>query len=127
MSGHQSRSKNKSITHGSTGEQCGREILPGRLRGKIVGRIRRFCSDRCRKAVFPSTDFARRNPPLWAGRNDENNPTGSIACKIDFTGRASPNSCGILDFEQPWRKSGAPIVSSDAVQCFVVGKLRRSR
>src|SRR5262245_35293127 len=112
--------------------QCGAEILPRRLRGKIVGRARLYCSDRCRKAAFRSTDFARRYPPLGAGRNDKNNPIVSTASDGDFAGRASPEVSGklwhkVLKAEQPWRGGGDLIISSDGVSCFVVGKLRRSR
>ena len=116
------------IIHGSVCPVCGTEILPRRLRGKIVGRVRLYCSDRCRKAAFRSTDFTRRYPPLEAGRNDENNPITSNACKGDFGGRASPGVWReVLRLEQRWRDTGEPIISPDGVVCFIVGQLRRPR
>jgi hypothetical protein len=121
-------SPSKFKSHGGICQNCGREILPRRLRGKIVGRARLFCSNKCRQAAFRNADFDRRHQVSEALRNAEKTPIAPTACRTDFAGRASPVVLRkIRQTEQPWRDAGAPIVSSDGVVCFVVGKLRRSR
>jgi hypothetical protein len=121
--------KNKFVSHGGTCQHCGQEILPRRLRGKIVGRGRRFCSDKCRQAAFRNADFARRYQTPEALRNGKNNSTSSTVSNGDFAGRASADKARrkAVQAERPWLDSGQPIVSSDGVVCFVVGKLRRAR
>jgi hypothetical protein len=121
-------SKNQFIKHGGACEHCGREILPARLRGKIVGRARRFCSNRCRQASFRNAEFERQYQPPQALQNDKNNSIVSDACNDDFAGRASPEVWRkVLKAEQPWREGGQAITSPDGVQCFVAGRLRRPR
>jgi hypothetical protein len=118
--------------HGGRCRYCGEEILPRRLRGKIVGRTRAFCSNKCRQAAFRNAEFTRRYGAPEALRNDKNTSVVSAACNSDFAGRASPiidaeTWATVIDTEQPWRGRGQPVVSSDGVQCFVVGKLWRSQ
>jgi hypothetical protein len=124
--------KNKFAIRGGVCQRCGKEILPRRLRGKIVGRDRRFCSNKCRQAAFRNADFERRHPARRALRNDRNNPIVSAASNGDFAGRASPEVTAKLwrkavQIERPWLRSGEAIVSPDGVQCFIVGALRRAR
>jgi hypothetical protein len=132
------RSKHKFLKHGSACLHCGGEILPRKLRDKIVGRARQYCSNKCRQAAFRNAELAGRYQPPAAPfsthpepillRNDENSSTNSIAQKVDSTGRASLGIPRVvLQAEQPWRNSGQPIVSSGGVECFLVGKLRRAR
>jgi len=130
MSGLHSRSK--STTRGGACEHCGQEILPRQLRGKVVGRARRFCSNKCRQASFRNADFDRRYQPPQALRNGKNTSVVSTTCNGDFFGRASSEIssetwCKVREIEQPWRDHGEPVVSADGVLSFVVGKLRRSR
>jgi hypothetical protein len=130
MSGLHSRFK--STTRGGTCEHCGREILPRQLRGKVAGRTRRFCSNKCRQASFRNAEFDRRYQPPRALRNGKNTPVVSTACNDDFAGRAFPEISGetwrrVREVEQPWRDHSEPVVSADGVLSFVVGKLRRSR
>jgi len=120
-------SKNKFAIRGSTCQHCGREILPRRLRGKIVGRTRRYCSAACKQAQFRNAEFERKYPPPEALRNDKKSPIVSSASNGDFAGRASPEVSAKLwrkavTTERPWLDSGREIVSP---HCFVVGKLRR--
>ena len=121
--------KHKVTTHGSACPNCGREILPRRLRGKIVGRDRRFCSSKCRQAAFRNADFARRYQTPGALRNGKNTRTISSASNGGFAGRASADKAGrkAVAVERPWLDSGREIVSADGVHCFVIGKLRRPR
>jgi hypothetical protein len=131
-------SENKFFKHGSTCAHCGAEILPRRLRNKIVGRARAYCSNRCRQAAFRNAELAGRYQPSAAPfsthpepislRNDENSSTNSIAQKVDSTGRASLGIPRVvLETEQRWRNSGQPIVSSNGVTSYIVGRLRRPR
>jgi hypothetical protein len=118
--------------HGGICAHCGAEILPRRLRDKVVGRDRRFCSNKCRQAAFRNADFARRHHPLGALRNDQKSSVISEGCEGDFPGRASSPIDNetwreVLDTEQPWRGCGELTVSADGVQSFIVGRLRRSR
>jgi hypothetical protein len=114
-----------------TCQHCSQEILPRQLRDKVVGRARRFCSNKCRQAAFRNAKFARRYRLSDALRNDKNTLVVSTACN-DFAGRASPEISSetwrkVRDIEQRWSNHGEPVVSADGVQCFVVGKLRRAR
>jgi hypothetical protein len=123
MSGTMSN-RNRFAVRGGVCRHCGGEILPRRLRNKVVGRARQFCSNKCRQASFRNAEFDRTYQVLAALRNDGNNATASTACKVDFYGRASRL---VRDIEQPWRNAGQPIVSPDGVTCFVIGRLRRAR
>ena len=106
----------KARLYGGVCQQCGREILPRRLRDKIVGRARLFCSNKCRQRAFRNADSARGYQTPGALRNDEKPPIVSTACNNDFAGRASPVVLGrVREIEQPWRDAGEPIVSSDGV------------
>jgi hypothetical protein len=120
--------KNKFLKHGGVCQHCGAEILPRRLRGKSVGRTRTFCSNKCRQAAFRNAEFARRYGSSGALRNGlQTIESPQVFSTILPTEASSGVWRKVLEAEQPWRTSGASIVSRDGVQCFVVGKLRRSR
>jgi hypothetical protein len=62
---------------------------------KRVGRIRKFCSDRCRDEARRDRDFVGSfgSPPTEVARTHEtaeNTPTNSMACKGEKRDRASP-------------------------------------
>jgi hypothetical protein len=70
-------------------------VCGGGLDHKRVGRIRKFCSDRCRDEARRDRDFvgAFRPPPAEVAQTHEtaeNTPTNSMACRGENRGRAFP-------------------------------------
>jgi hypothetical protein len=127
--------KNKFTFHGGTCRHCGREILPGQLRGTTTGRRRQFCSRACQQAEFRHTQKAggHLSPTrVTKGPSSAKSSDSALAIsrtyKDDFSGRLTPEVWrSIIDAERPWLRRGVGVVSSGGGVSFVVGKLRRAR
>jgi endogenous inhibitor of DNA gyrase (YacG/DUF329 family) len=65
-------------------ENCG-----GKIARKRDGRIRRYCSDRCRQQAFRYAKTGQAYPSSQALRNDGNTPASSMPSEGHFGGRGS--------------------------------------
>jgi len=106
---------------------CGRG-----LDHKRVGRIRKFCSDRCRDEARRDRDFvgAFRPPPTEVAQTHEtteNNPANSVACRGENRGRAFPIDLVGGGFRWPGATVLDPELRRNILAVELGGPLRRVR
>jgi hypothetical protein len=83
-------------------------VCGGGLDHKRVGRIRKFCSDKCRELAGPAISWGAFGPPpsemAQTHETTENTSTNSVACKGVRQGRAFP--VDLLGHGYRWSGSG---------------------
>lgn len=101
---------------------CGTELSVRRL-----GRVRQYCSVRCRKAAFRSTEFEKRWPSAQTpakGRNDSKKLTNTNSCKGEKSDQAPAKSGPIIALGRGCYTTPQPAETSSARAKLIASALR---